>query len=166
MTVRRLSEEISYSQPVLYSHFENRQSIVAAVAIEGFHELGTALEKARAKRGTSIEMVASAYLHFAHASPAVYEAMFSLGVNFPFGDPATPPELQAAFSQLRELFSEQSTRSEALAEVFWASLHGIAELTRTKRFPPRRQKERLRALVEVFSLATSHLEQVEKVATA
>ena len=28
---------------------------------------------------------------------------------------------------------------------------GIAELTRTKRFPPSRQKERVRALVELFT---------------
>jgi hypothetical protein len=35
--------------------------------------------------------------------------------------------------------------------LFWASLHGIAELTRTKRFPRSRQKERVRALVELFT---------------
>jgi hypothetical protein len=39
-----------------------------------------------------------------------------------------------------------------IAELFWASLHGIAELTRTKRFPPIRQKRRVRALVELFTL--------------
>ena len=31
-------------------------------------------------------------------------------------------------------------------ELFWASLHGVAELTRTKRFPRSRQKERVRRL--------------------
>jgi hypothetical protein len=35
--------------------------------------------------------------------------------------------------------------------LFWAALHGIAELTATKRFPPQRQKERVKALVELFS---------------
>ena len=39
MTIRRLADEIEYSQPVLYSHFENRDAIVAAVAVEGFLEL-------------------------------------------------------------------------------------------------------------------------------
>jgi AcrR family transcriptional regulator len=53
MTVRRLSDKISYSQPVLYAHFGSRDGILAAVAIEGFKELGLALENARkqAKRG-------------------------------------------------------------------------------------------------------------------
>src|SRR3954464_2790526 len=47
VTVRRLAEEIAYSQPVLYSHFESREEILAAVAIEGFKEIGLALEQAR-----------------------------------------------------------------------------------------------------------------------
>jgi AcrR family transcriptional regulator len=153
VTVRRLADEISYSQPVLYAHFENREGILGAVAIEGFRELGLALEKARkrVKRGSTAESVASAYLGFAVSSPALYEVMFSLGLNVPFGDAATPPELRFAFSQFLELFPGQSLHSEVMSELFWASLHGIAELTRTRRFPPMRQKERLWTLVELFT---------------
>src|ERR1041385_3662468 len=59
VTVRRLSDEISYSQPVLYAHFGSREGILAAVAIEGFQGLGLALEKARKldKRGNTVESV-------------------------------------------------------------------------------------------------------------
>src|ERR1700750_862424 len=76
VTVRRLSDEISYSQPVLYAHFGSREGILAAVAIEGFQELGLALEKARKRvtRRTPVESVAAAYLEFATSSPALYEA--------------------------------------------------------------------------------------------
>jgi AcrR family transcriptional regulator len=153
VTVRRLSDEISYSQPVLYAHFASREGILAAVAIEGFEELGLALEKARkrVKRGNTVESVAAAYLGFAASSPALYEVMFSLRLSVPFDQAATPPELRFAFSQLLELFQGQSSKPEVLSELFWASLHGIAELTRAKRFPPSRQKERVRALVELFT---------------
>jgi AcrR family transcriptional regulator len=153
VTVRRLSDEISYSQPVLYAHFGSREGILAAVAIEGFQEVGLALAKARkrAKRGNTVESVAAAYLEFAVSSPALYEVMFTLSLSVPFDDPATPPELHFAFSQLLELFQEQTAKPEVISELFWASLHGIAELTRTKRFPRSRQKERVRALVELFS---------------
>ena len=153
VTVRRLSEEISYSQPVLYAHFGSREGILTAVAVEGFHEMGLALEKARkrVKRGNTVESVAAAYLEFAASSPALYEVMFSLSLSVPFGDAATPPELRFAFSQFLELFQRQSLNSEVMSELFWASLHGIAELTRTKRFPPIRQKERVRALVALFT---------------
>jgi len=153
VTVRRLSDEIAYSQPVLYAHFESRERILDAVAIEGFQEIGLALEKARkrVKRGNTVESVAAAYLKFAASSPAVFEVMFLHSLSVPFDEAATPPELRFAFAQLRELFQGQGSKSEVLSELFWASLHGIAELTRTKRFPRRRQKERVRALVELFT---------------
>ena len=156
VTVRRLADEISYSQPVLYAHFGSREGILDAVAIEGFQELGLAMEKAgkRVKRGITVESVAAAYLEFAESSPALYEVMFSLGLSVPFDDPATPPELRFAFSQFLELFQGQSSKPEVISEMFWAGLHGIAELTRTKRFPNTRsrQKERVRILVELFTL--------------
>ena len=163
VTVRRLSDEISYSQPVLYAHFGSREGILAAVAIEGFQEIGLALEKARkrAKRGNTLESVAAAYLEFAASSPALYEVMFSLSLSVPFDDTATPPELRFAFSQLLELFQGQ-TKPEVRSELFWASLHGIAELTRTKRFPRSRQKERVRVLVELFTFRKHETVQVVK----
>jgi AcrR family transcriptional regulator len=153
VTVRRLSDEISYSQPVLYSHFGSREGILAAVAVEGFQELALAMEKARkrVKRGNTVESVAAAYLEFAASSPALYEVMFLLSLTVPFGEAATPPELRFAFAQLLELFQGQGSRSEVLSELFWASLHGIAEFTRTRRFPRSRQKDRVRALVELYT---------------
>jgi AcrR family transcriptional regulator len=153
VTVRRLSDEISYSQPVLYAHFGSREGILAAVAIEGFQEIGLALEKARklGKPENAVESVANAYLEFAASSPALYEVMFSLSLTVPFDQPATPPALRFAFSQLMELFQGESTKPEVKSELFWASLHGIAELSRTKRFPPSRQRERVRTLVKFFT---------------
>ena len=137
VTVRRLSNEISYSQPVLYSHFQSREGILAAVAIEGFGELGASMEKAqqRPMGGNSVASVAFAYLGFAANSPALYEVMFSLNLSVPFDDAATPPELRFAFVQVQKLFRAQGPKAMVLSELFWASLHGIADLTRTKRFP-------------------------------
>src|SRR5262252_1587448 len=164
VTIRRLSDEISYSQPVLYAHFGSREGILAAVAIEGFQEIGLALEKARkrVRNGNPVEYVAAAYLEFAASSPALYEVMFSLSLSVPFDEAATPRELRFAFSQLLELFQGQSSTPEVISELFWANLHGIAELTRTKRFPRSRQKERVRALIELFAFRTGETAQVVK----
>jgi len=153
VTVRRLSDEISYSQPVLYAHFESREGILNAVAIQGFGEMGAALERARKKvrRGSTVEAVANAYLEFATSSPALYEVMFSLSLSVRFDDPSTPSELRYAFSQLAELFTGQGPKSTVLSELLWASLHGVADLTRTKRLPSSRQRERVKALVELFA---------------
>jgi AcrR family transcriptional regulator len=154
VTVRRLSDEISYSQPVLYAHFGSREGILAAVAIEGFQELGLALEKTRkrAKPGHALESAAAAYLQFATSAPALYEVMFSLSLSIPFDDAATPPQLRFAFAQLLELFQEHGSKSAVRTELFWASLHGIAELSRTRRFPPSRNKERVKTLVQLFTV--------------
>jgi hypothetical protein len=82
--------------------------------------------------------------------------MFSLNLSVPFGEAATPPELRFAFVQVMELFQGQGSKAEVLSELFWASLHGIAELTRSRRLPRSRQKERMRALVGLFhSVLTS-----------
>jgi AcrR family transcriptional regulator len=164
VTVRRLSDEIAYSQPVLYGHFGSREGILAAVAIEGFQELGLALEEARkrVKRGNTVGSVAAAYLEFAASSPALYEVMFSLSLSVPFGDAATPPEMRFAFSQFLELFPGQGSKAEVLSELFWASLHGVAELLRTRRFPPSRQKDRVRTLVGLFTFPRDETAQVVK----
>jgi Tetracyclin repressor-like, C-terminal domain len=112
---------------------------------------GNAGSEKRARCGNPVESVAAAYLEFAVSSPALYDVMFSLSLSVPFDNAATPPELHFAFSQLMELFQGQNAKPGVISEMFWASLHGIAELTRTKRFPPSRQKERVRALVELFT---------------
>ena len=97
---------------------------------------------------------------FASASPALYEVMFSLSLNVPFADPATPAELQFAFAQLMEIFKNQGSKSEVLSELFWAGLHGLAELTRTKRLPRSRQKERIKTLVELFNRRAEQVPQL------
>src|SRR3954465_5734989 len=79
VTIRRLADEIEFSQPVLYSHFENRDAIIAAVAVEGFKDITAALRTAASEspgRRKALENVALAYLGFALGRLALYEAMF------------------------------------------------------------------------------------------
>src|SRR5271169_4238446 len=84
VTTRRLADRIEYSQPVLYSHFDGKDAIVSAVALDGFGELAAILHNAREKADSPLaepRAVASAYVEFARANPAVYEAMFTLRVD-------------------------------------------------------------------------------------
>src|ERR1700722_11379834 len=65
VTTRRLADSIEYSQPVLYSHFENRDAIVAAVAVQGFPELAANLHDAivdATSPGEALESIARAYV--------------------------------------------------------------------------------------------------------
>jgi len=105
----------------LYAHFASREGILTAVAIEGFQEIGLALEKARkaVKHGNPVESVAAAYLEFAASSPALYEVMFSLSLSVPFDDAATPPELRFAFPNSWSCF-----RGRARSQRFYQSCFG------------------------------------------
>ena len=103
VTMRRLAERVEYSQPVLYSHFPGKGGIIDAVAVEGFAELRLILRNARQAAGSpeaALRELAEAYVGFALEHPALYDAMFTLNTELPFGRPEAPRELQAAFAEL------------------------------------------------------------------
>ena len=153
VTIRRLAEEVEYSQPVLYSHFENRDAIVAAVAVEGFREIAIALQQAArrpAGRGTALREVAMAYLAFAREHPAVYEAMFAMRTNLHFAEAHTKSELRDGFAALMAVVAPSRSDAEIATETFWAALHGLAELERSGRIRPSARSERITLLCGLF----------------
>ena len=153
VTVRRLADEIEYSQPVLYSHFQSRDAIVGAVAVEGFRELAAALRAAAsgsAGRRNALENVATAYLDFAFRHPALYEAMFVLPTGLRFAEADTKPELRAGFDSLAAVVAPFCATVEVATETFWAALHGLTELERSGRIRPIVRAERVRLIVRAF----------------
>ena len=153
VTIRRLAEEIEYSQPVLYSHFENRDAIVAAVAVEGFQELATALWEAAhpsADRRKALCDVAAAYLGFTDEHPALYDAMFTMPTGLRFADADTKPELKTAFAALAAVVTPSGNDNDVATETFWAALHGLAELERSGRIRQSARDERVALVVVGF----------------
>jgi AcrR family transcriptional regulator len=151
VTIRRLADEIEYSQPVIYSHFENRDAIVEAVAIEGFREITQALQAAARRCNKSADVprkVAMAYLDFARKNSAVYEAMFVLPTGLRFAEADTRPELKDAFAALAAVVDRSKTDTELVTETLWAALHGLAELERTNRVRYRQRETRVALLVD------------------
>ncbi|MCS7480176.1 TetR/AcrR family transcriptional regulator [Umezawaea endophytica] len=150
VTTRRLAERVEYSQPVLYSHFNGKEAIVSAVALDGFDELATHLRRAR-QTATHPEQplraVCRAYLEFATERPALYQAMFVLPTNLKFASTETPPPLRAAFTEFVDCFPPTNTRRELFAEVTWSAVHGLAVLSDSGRIPQAGQEERLDFLI-------------------
>lgn len=156
VTTRRLSTEIEYSQPVLYKHFSGMEDITAAVAIEGFAEVADALARARAGSNgpaDALRRIAHAYIDFARENPALYEAMFTRSTTLRFAVADTPPELSAAFAELREAVAAIAGGRDVdtLTEVFWAALHGLTDLSRSRRLRPAQDSERIELLAAQFS---------------
>lgn len=154
VTTRRLAESIEYSQPVLYSHFRGKREIIGAVALEGAAELAVALRAATGAAAAPRERVtalARAYLDFAARNPAVYDALFQLDGGLAYAREDTPEPLKDAFAALLECLGEvagDGVHPGLFTEVFWASLHGIATLTRAGRLPPEDTGRRVELLVD------------------
>ncbi|MEU5882787.1 TetR/AcrR family transcriptional regulator [Spirillospora sp. NPDC047279] len=150
VTTRRLAERVEYSQPVLYSHFDGKDAIVAAVALDGFVELAASLHRARQaapEPAQALRAVCRAYLEFATERPALYQAMFVLPTDLKFASAETPPPLRACFDEFVACFSPDNERRELFAEVTWSALHGMAVLADSGRIPPGLQEERLDFIV-------------------
>ncbi|WP_351228644.1 TetR/AcrR family transcriptional regulator [Streptomyces sp. NPDC002133] len=158
VTTRRLAERIEYSQPVLYSHFRGKREIIGAVALEGAAEMAAAVRAAASSANSPRERVAAlarAYLDFAARNPAVYDALFQLDGGLAFADEDTPEPLKDAFAALLESLGEvagDGVHPGLFTEVFWASLHGLATLTRAGRLPPEDIEPRVELLVDRLAM--------------
>ena len=151
VTIRRLADEIEYSQPVIYSHFENRDAIVAAVAVEGFRDLAVELRGAARKAASSRDAprrAAKAYMEFAHKNPALYEAMFTMPTGLRFAAADTKPELKEAFAALAAVVTPRTGDNDTTTETLWAALHGLAELERSGRIRQEVRDERVALVVD------------------
>ncbi|MEU6555826.1 TetR/AcrR family transcriptional regulator [Streptomyces sp. NPDC046915] len=157
VTTRRLAAEIEYSQPVLYSHFEGKDAIMAAVAVQGCAELATELRAARtAAEGApaALAAVGEAYTAFARRRPALYDAVFTLAVDLPFATPEAPAALWEAFRELvraTQPIAADGDDPALLAETYWACLHGLVTLMRGGRLPEQTHETRLALLIGHFT---------------
>jgi AcrR family transcriptional regulator len=143
VTVRRLATELGLTQPVLYTAFGKRQDIVDAVALRGFAELAAALDAGEP---------AAAYLAFAQAHPATYEAMFLLPSGLRFAAEDVPGPLHAAFTALgRALGITDDVRTE----VAWSLLHGLASLERAGRLSAGARERRVAELERLLGVLTA-----------
>ncbi|WP_422935825.1 TetR/AcrR family transcriptional regulator [Sinomonas sp. P47F7] len=151
VTTRHLADAIGYSQPVLYGPFPGgKTEIMRVIAFEGFAELTRRCRSAvgRARGRKAVEAVAVAYLDFAAAHPAVYEAMFQQPIDTLFASEDTEPELRAGFEALADAVNEEGDRTRT--EVFWGALHGMSQLERAGRMRPEHRSRRISELAAHF----------------
>ena len=155
VTTRKLAEKVEYSQPVLYSHFKNMDAIAATVALEGFEELAAVLREAvsaAASPPDALRRIARTYLGFAADHPALYDAMFVRRTDLTFGTNETPAPLRAAFEAFHHATEPfAGAEHEALTELFWSTLHGLATLTQGHRLRPAYHEDRIDILIDLIT---------------
>jgi len=139
LTLRGVGEALGVSRTALYRHFSDKQSLVAAVAREGFRTLRVALVEAGegAGRGQAgFDAMGHAYVQFAVAHPAHYRVMFGRFVESGARDPQLIEEAEAAFQALVDALVGQQRDGQVReddpilqARFVWSVVHGIAMLT-------------------------------------
>ncbi len=152
VTVRRLADAISYSQPILYKHFpRGREEIVERVVLQGYEGLGSVLDPA-SRSDDPLRSTVLAYLDWAREHPAVHEAMSTSLTSIEFASAETPQVLLDGFASLRRCVEvADPVQSTVRAELLWSTLHGVSQLSRYGRLPEGLDDARIDELVRLFS---------------
>jgi len=127
VNVRKLARRAGVSHNAPYRHFPDRESLLAALAGEGFELLGNALES-RPRR----EM-GEAYVEFALAHPQRFRLMCGQ-------DRRTHERLQEAFADL-------GPNARYAAAAAWALVHGLSHLLLDGHFAGEERREFIRKVL-------------------
>ena len=136
LTLRGAAELAGVSAAAPYRHFSDRDALYAAVLAQGFEELATRTDAARAAAGDPVQSylaVGTAYLRFAAAHPALYRRMFGPDCDKP-GYPDLLAAEQRAFGVVRDAADACAaagliTRPALdVAIAGWTMVHGLASL--------------------------------------
>ena len=139
VTMREIGRRVGVSRAAPYRHFQDKSSLLVAVAAIGFERLGERLRAVGAAApGASVDRfrrMGAEYVCFAVENPARYRLMY--------GKEAVTrvdhPELREAANELFELLVEvieaqqrsghlERQDARARAYVAWSAVHGLASL--------------------------------------
>ena len=144
-TLRDLAGRVGVSAAAPYSHFEDKDALLAAIATVGFGRLRDFLERAIADQADPTQRylrMGEAYVRFGTENPALYKLMFA-SEELP-AKRAQFPELQdagaAAFQSLTGMLGDMQQSGflregnlDGFGFAVWAHVHGLVSLIITGR---------------------------------
>lgn len=135
-SLRELTRQVGVSVNAAYRHFANKEALLAAMAVEGFHQLIGAQAEAM-KTGKSPDAgfmkAGRAYVNFACSHPALFRLMYGrFAVTNP--DPELRESVELAYNSL--LYSMASVLDlpaddpavQFAAVRAWSIVHGLSQL--------------------------------------
>ena len=121
LSIRDAARRAKVSHNAPYRHFPDRETLLAALAAEGFQELSHALA---AKAGKEM---GEAYVAFALANPQRFRLMF--GGLLKLDDyPELRDSARASHAALEKAFAGQGIDEKIAAAAAWSLVHGLAHL--------------------------------------
>lgn len=152
LSLREVARRVGVSHAAPYRHFQDKESLLAAVAEEGFIGLTAAMNKGIQQVPNDplkrLEAIGVAYVQFAIAHPSHYRVMFGRYQ----GEQALHPEpAQVGWQAFQVLLNviEAGQAAEAvrsaeamqLTWVAWSTVHGLAMLLIDGRLPVSQAKD-------------------------
>ncbi|MCC6998356.1 MAG: TetR/AcrR family transcriptional regulator [Deltaproteobacteria bacterium] len=160
-TLREAARRLGVNHRAAYRHFADKETLLAAVAEQGFWALlGAAREAVGALPEATPEArllaIGRAYVRFCAMNPAHFRVMFGARLNEGGRFPALEVPIAEAFEVLqREVASgveagalAAGTGPRMAALSLWSAMHGLATLIVTRRIAVR--KERLASTVDTL----------------
>lgn len=144
VTMRALADAIEYSPPVIYAHFRDKEAIIQELCFRQVRELGKGfMAFAHLDPRERLRRVGYSYVDFAIEHPSHFRFLFltahPLQVDMDEEEKNDPQRHAYAF--LRQavadalaagLFRPQYTDVEEIAQLCWASGHGVVALQNIK----------------------------------
>jgi len=133
LTIRKIAEEIEYTPPIVYEHFENKEDLIREIVYNGFNMLNKQFAHARESETDPkkfIKVLSLIHWDFAFSNVELYQLMFSL-------ERPTPTEEMIADMKLIEgAFIELIKDKESLHEIIFSWMCFISgAISIVMRFP-------------------------------
>ena len=112
VTIRKIADEIEYTPPIVYEHFENKKNLIQELIYTGFSMLGKEFAVVRQSETDPkklLKMLSLIHWDFAFANVELYQLMFSL-------ERATPNEdMMSDMKLIESIFLELSNKNKELS---------------------------------------------------
>jgi len=135
VTVRAIARGVGVTPNALYRHFKDKNALLAKLAEEGFRELSEGFRAIHAKDPWKrFREMASAYVQFGTAKPAVLQLMFEQNITKAPKDSGLEEAAKQAFMELLAAAAAaagvpvESNDSMQLAIASWSLVHGYTTL--------------------------------------
>ena len=117
LTIRKIADEIEYTPPIVYEHFQNKEDLIREIVYTGFHMLNEEFNRVRETEtdpGKLIKTLSLIHWDFAFANIELYQLMFSLERPHP------SEEMIENMKSIEKVFSDLIKDKEALHEIIFS----------------------------------------------
>ena len=146
LSLRKVAQKAGVSHSAPYSHFPDKQSLIAAISTEGFHQLYSELDAAILANPKSpkkqLQQGARAYVQFALNNTDTFKIMFSGVLEKEKDYPAFVEISSKTFERVVDVVRAcqaagvlHDTSAEMMAVAVWGQLHGIISLSLEGQIP-------------------------------